>query len=555
VAVKPPQLSPAPAISEDQMVVTFPNLAAVATRFRFTIDPKTPLKELLPVPPKARRGSGPLLTDDLARVPEVIFQAPYSSGLGADQAMKPIAHQIAKINVANKKGTDAFLKALVENRPDLAGLPFAMGDACRTTGERSRQFNAALATIRRLLQGQSISTTSAMVPVEVAFTTDGRALPPPPRPGVIAPAPVLDPATLPVTATTPASPPPVTGPPKRIRKGQVVVEERAFKQVTVQTFTTGAVETNPENFWEQYRTACAQEDKQSARRDRVFKEHVTLARIAALMQVLAPQPPGMRLGLVQYLAAISHPEATRALVRLALFSQEDEVRQAAVDALKVRRERDYTEILLQGFHYPWPAVARRASEAVVKLERKDLLPQLVALLDEPDPRAPVVREKKAPVVRELVRLNHHQSCLVCHAPGNTSTVSPDTVTAPMPVPGQPMAPPSTGYGSSIPDILVRVDVTYLRQDFSVLQPVSDAAPWPEMQRFDFLVRTREVTDEEAQAYLEKLRKNEPGFVSPYHRAVLAALRELTGRDAEPTAQAWRRLLNLQAPTRRVETTN
>ncbi len=30
-------------------------------------------------------------------------------------------------------------------------------------------------------------------------------------------------------------------------------------------------------------------------------------------------------------------------------------------------------------------------------------------------------------------------------------------------------------------------------------------------------------------------------------AVLAALRELTGRDTEPTAPAWRRLLNLPQP--------
>jgi hypothetical protein len=31
-------------------------------------------------------------------------------------------------------------------------------------------------------------------------------------------------------------------------------------------------------------------------------------------------------------------------------------------------------------------------------------------------------------------------------------------------------------------------------------------------------------------------------VSPYHKAALAALRELTGKDTEPTAAAWRKLL-------------
>jgi len=87
-----------------------------------------------------------------------------------------------------------------------------------------------------------------------------------------------------------------------------------------------------------------------------------------------------------------------------------------------------------------------------------------------------------------------------------------------------------------------VDVTYLRQDFSLLQPVADADPWPQMQRFDFLVRTRTLSEEEAQSYRDKLQPREPGVLSPYHRAALAALRELTGRDTEPTPQAWRRLL-------------
>jgi hypothetical protein len=41
-----------------------------------------------------------------------------------------------------------------------------------------------------------------------------------------------------------------------------------------------------------------------------------------------------------------------------------------------------------------------------------------------------------------------------------------------------------------------------------------------------------------------LSKREPGEVSPYHRVALAGLRELTGKDAEPTAVAWRKLLKL-----------
>jgi len=148
-------------------------------------------------------------------------------------------------------------------------------------------------------------------------------------------------------------------------------------------------------------------------------------------------------------------------------------------------------------------------------------------------------------VREVVRINHHRNCLLCHAPGNTPSVSADVVTAPVPTPGEPFPSPSEGYGSfQQPDTLVRIDVTYLRQDFSMFQPVADAHPWPEMQRFDFLVRNRELTEEEAAVYQEKLGKREPGELSPYHRTALAALRDLTGRDTEPTAQAWRKLLTL-----------
>jgi hypothetical protein len=200
--------------------------------------------------------------------------------------------------------------------------------------------------------------------------------------------------------------------------------------------------------------------------------------------------------------------------------------------------------------YPSPEVAQRAGDALAKLERTDLVPRLIDLLDEPDPRAPIIQkinEKPVPVVRELVRVNHHRNCLLCHAPGTTGDVAPETVTAPVPSPSEPLPSPAEGYQNASPDVLVRVDVTYLRQDFSLYQPVADAHPWPEMQRFDFLVRTRELTDEEADAYRETFARKERGRLSPYHRAALTALRELTGLDTEPTPEAWRRLLKLPAP--------
>src|SRR5262245_17386203 len=129
-----------------------PAPAFTAPRFQFKIDPKTPLKDLLPVPPAAKKNVGPVTGEDLTRVPEVEFQAPPSKGLTSEEAIKRTAHQIAKINHLNDKKTDGFLEALRGERPDLDGLPFAMGDACRTKGERSKQFAIAVTDVRQALR-------------------------------------------------------------------------------------------------------------------------------------------------------------------------------------------------------------------------------------------------------------------------------------------------------------------------------------------------------------------------------------------------------------------
>jgi hypothetical protein len=50
----------------------------------------------------------------------------------------------------------------------------------------------------------------------------------------------------------------------------------------------------------------------------------------------------------------------------------------------------------------------------------------------------------------------------------------------------------------------------------------------------FLVRTRQVTPTEVQAFETRREADEPGRPSVYHRAALFALRELSGRDAEAT---------------------
>src|SRR5207248_970465 len=48
----------------------------------------------------------------------------------------------------NGKEEDGFLKALLRSRPDLSGVPFRMGNACRTEGERRAAFKEAAERVR-----------------------------------------------------------------------------------------------------------------------------------------------------------------------------------------------------------------------------------------------------------------------------------------------------------------------------------------------------------------------------------------------------------------------
>ena len=457
----PPQVTAIPATAPRPQTPVAP---AAPPPPIYQVKPDTPVKELLPPSPNFKPPLGPVVTNDLALVPEVALGLLADRKTPGDEQRAVLAVQLIKIEHLNQQQPDGFIEALAAERADLAGLPLLSGGASRQSEERRREFQAEAIAIR-----------------------------------------------------------------------------------------LGRQPENPQ-FWKHYFDARQKDDQANAAEDREFREHVTLARIAALMQVLvSDSSSGYRKGLVQYLAGVMHAEATRALAKLALFATEDEVRAAAIEALTIRRERDYTPLLLEGLRYPWPAVAKHAADAIVKLERNDLIPQLVDLLDAPDPRAPVqkeVRGKQVPVVRELVRINHHRNCLLCHAPGEPQV--PDLAVAAIPIPTEPLPTPVHGYQPKPQDLLVRTDVTYLRQDFSALLPVSDAPPWPKLQGFEFVVRTRVLSDDEAKVYHQKLKKHEPGAVTPYERAILSALRELTGRDTEPTAAGWRKLLNLPPTPRRDE---
>jgi hypothetical protein len=272
------------------------------------------------------------------------------------------------------------------------------------------------------------------------------------------------------------------------------------------------------------------------------------AIVAALMQIVTPGSEIYGPRLPKHLASIPHVDATRALAKLALFSPDAEVREAAIDALRARRRDEYSGALLDAFHYPLPTAAQRAGEAIAKLGRTELVGNLVEILEQRDPRLPktqFVNGKNVKVLRELVRVNHQRNCVLCHAPGNTADTPGNVLQGEVPRPADPL-PVSSAYYSlqQSPDIMVRVDVTYLRQDFSLVLPVEDSGPWPAEQRFDFFVRKRIISDEEAAEYDRQLRKTP----QPYHIAALQALRALTGRYAA-SPEAWRAWLKRSSPAK------
>jgi hypothetical protein len=398
------------------------------------IDPTRSVLGLLPTPPQASKAPV-YLGDDLSCVPELALEA--APKLTTDEWRSRKAQAAAAALHLNSKEEDGYLKAVLSSRPDLAGLPFAMGPACRTSGARAKAFKEAAEAVR----GRKAAA-------------------------------LLDEAPGPDTGET---------------------------------------------------------------RQQFYRAHV-----AVVTQVIsAEDAPGQK-ALVRALSSIPHPEATRALARLAVFSTDEAARATAVEALAVRREGGSADVLVAGLSYPWPAVADNSASAIAKLKRKDLVPQLKAVLDAPDPRGPrteVVAGREETVAHELVRVNHLRNCLLCHAAAERGKTPGETLVAEVPMPTLPLPDTGMGYGQSESNLLVRIDVTYLRHDFSAMQAVTDwsGESWGARQRFDFLVRRRVLTPAEA----ADLRTRLDG-VSPYRRAAARALRELTGRDFEARADTGRR---------------
>jgi hypothetical protein len=251
------------------------------------------------------------------------------------------------------------------------------------------------------------------------------------------------------------------------------------------------------------------------------------------------QDKPIRLLLVEQLGQIRGREASLALARRALFDLSDEVREAAVRELAKRPSGEYRPTLLDGLRYPWAPAADHAAEAIAFLRDDKALPALVDLLDAPDPAAPFTKAGKdekakgTPMVRELVRVNHLGNCVMCHAPSFSQN---ELVRGLVPAVDKPVPPTFSPqyYAGNTTGVFVRADVTYLKQDFAVPQPVANPGLWPVHQRFDYLVRTRSATKTEL-GTAAKRRSDD----YPQRDAVLFALREVTGRDVGSQSAAWR----------------
>ena len=257
------------------------------------------------------------------------------------------------------------------------------------------------------------------------------------------------------------------------------------------------------------------------------------------MQMLQPEDSPIRALLVEVLAKIKGTEASVALAQRAVFDLSPGIREKAVQALADRPRAEFQKVLLETLRFPWAPAADHAAEALAALRLTDLQPDLVNLLKEPAPGLPYEGEVngfKSPVMREIVRMNHLSNCCLCHA---LSTSAGDLVRGRVPTPGQEMREPY--YGEST-GTFVRADITFLRQDFSLVQPVANPGKWGGQQRFDYLVRTRKATPMEA-GLLRKMqngKKSEETY--PQREAALFALRELSGRDLGSKSESWLPLL-------------
>ena len=252
-------------------------------------------------------------------------------------------------------------------------------------------------------------------------------------------------------------------------------------------------------------------------------------------QILQIDHPRMRLELIEALERSKTDTALKLLAKRAKFDFVPEVRLAATTALAGFSRDQYREELLAGLKYPWHVIAQHSAEALVRLNDQEAIPELIAMLDLPHPNAPVQVDKNKFVQPELVAINHMRNCLLCHAPAGSSH---DIATGVIPSWDKPL--PKQYYKSENPHSpSVRADVTYLEQDFSVVQPVKRRGKWPRDQRFDYVVQQKPIKRTKANQVSKKLAKA-PNL---NREAIVFALQKLTNETpADNSSKSWKAIL-------------
>ena len=252
-------------------------------------------------------------------------------------------------------------------------------------------------------------------------------------------------------------------------------------------------------------------------------------------QILQIDHPRMRLELIEALEKSETDTALKLLAKRAKFDFVPEVRLAATTTLARFPRDQYREELLAGLKYPWHVIAQHSAEALVRLDDQEAIPELVAMLDLPHPNTPVQVDKNKFVKLELVAINHMRNCLLCHAPAGSSH---DIATGVIPSWDRPL--PKQYYKSENPhSTSVRADVTYLEQDFSVVQPVLNHGLWPQDQRFDYVVQQRPLKRIKA----NQLSKQFADAPNLNREAIVFALQKLTDENPKDnSSKSWKAIL-------------
>jgi hypothetical protein len=257
--------------------------------------------------------------------------------------------------------------------------------------------------------------------------------------------------------------------------------------------------------------------------DRNFQRNPRVA--GPLEQMLQVDRPIVRSTLVTLLAATEWEQATQALTRRAVFDPSPLIRQDAFAALLKHPPEQARPVLLAALRHPWAPAAQHAAEVLVSLNDRAAVQDLEKLLDQDEPCAPYKDKEGKWVRKELVRVNHLRNCQLCHP---LSTARTDPVRAPVPTPGKPL--PELYYDRSASGLIVRADISFIKQDFSMMHRVAKPDKWPEVQRFDYFVRTRPLTAaeiKEQEASPARSGKSNPDLY-PQVEAVVWALTKLKG---------------------------